>query len=86
MPNYTYACPDHGEFTLNQSMNDNHDFAVCPDCHQDAKRVFIPFHTSKIDSKLNKRIEAGQEPRIVSKDKLPTQQKRRVPNNRPWMI
>lgn len=85
MPNYTYTCENHGEFTLNQSMHDNHDFAVCPDCNQKSNRVFIPFGTTKIDSKLKKRIEAGQTPRLVSQKQLPNKQKQ-PSNKRPWMV
>lgn len=86
MPNYTYACAHHGEFTLNQSMNENHDYAVCPDCNQNAKRVFVPFNTSKMDSKLKRRIESGQEPKVVSHNKLPNKSKQQSTHNRPWMV
>lgn len=76
MPNYTYACPSHGEFTLNQSMNENHDSAVCPNCKATSNRVFVPFQTYKLDSKLKKKIESGKEPKVVKRDKLPLQQKK----------
>lgn len=85
MPNYTYACPSHGEFTLNQSMNENHDSAVCPNCKATSDRVFVPFQTYKLDSKLKKKIESGKEPKVVKRDKLPLQQKNNK-NPRPWMV
>ena len=34
--------------------------------------VFNAFQTYKMDGKLKQRIEKGQQPRVVTKDKLPT--------------
>lgn len=85
MPNYTYACPNHGEFTLNQSMNADHDSAVCPNCNATSNRVFVPFHTYQLDSKLKKKIESGAEPKVMKRENLPLQQKQKT-NQRPWMV
>ncbi|WP_368679802.1 hypothetical protein AB3456_13640 [Staphylococcus pseudoxylosus] len=39
-----------------------------------------------MNSNLKKRIEQGQEPKVVSKDKLPVQKKVNNRDARPWMI
>ncbi|MCU5746257.1 zinc ribbon domain-containing protein [Staphylococcus sp. SQ8-PEA] len=85
MPNYTYNCPNCTEFTIRQSMNDNHDIAKCPQCGAEAKRVFNTIQTTRMDSKLKKRIERGQEPRLVKGKDLPKQQRQPNKNARPWM-
>ena len=38
-----------------------------------------------MNTKLKKRIEQGQEPKVVSKDKLPKQQRKTPQAPRPWM-
>ncbi|MEL3711639.1 FmdB family zinc ribbon protein [Staphylococcus borealis] len=85
MPNYTYNCAKCGEFTLRQSMNTQHDTATCPSCENEGTRVFNSFQTYKMDGKLKKRIERGQEPRLVSKDKLPPMTPKPSKAARPWM-
>lgn len=85
MPNYTYECPDCAEFTIRQSMNANHDEAECPKCGQRSTRVFSAPQTGRMDSKLKKRIERGQEPRLIKGKDLPKQQKKPNKNARPWM-
>ncbi|WP_251943630.1 FmdB family zinc ribbon protein [Staphylococcus sp. Marseille-Q5304] len=85
MPQYTYACPKCDEFTLKQSINDSHETASCPTCGSMSKRVFTAFQTNTMNTKLKKRIEQGQEPKVVSKDKLPKQQRKTPQAPRPWM-
>lgn len=85
MPNYTYNCAYCGEFTLRQSMSMQHDNATCPTCNRESSRVFNSFQTYKMDGKLKKRIERGQEPRLVSKDKLPPMKPKSSKVARPWM-
>ncbi|PTI07778.1 FmdB family zinc ribbon protein [Staphylococcus warneri] len=85
MPQYTYECKECGEFTLRQSMKEQHDMAECPQCHHDAKRVFSTFQTYKMDGKLKQRIERGQTPRIMSKDQSPKMTPRPTKQSRPWM-
>ncbi|MBF0813740.1 FmdB family zinc ribbon protein [Staphylococcus xylosus] len=86
MPNYTYKCPNCDSFTLRQSMSEKHDSATCPNCGNHSKRLYKTFQTYGMNSNLKKRIEQGQEPKVVSKDKLPVQKKVNNRDARPWMI
>ena len=85
MPNYTYACPNCDEFTIRQSMNDTHDNVSCPACAHFSKRVYTAFQTYGMDSKLKKRIEQGQKPKVITKDKLPQKNRTTTKTARPWM-
>lgn len=85
MPNYTYHCPNCHDFTIRQSMHENHDKVQCPNCNLTSKRVFNAFQTMRMDTKLKKRIERGQEPRLVKSENLPKQQRKSNKNSRPWM-
>lgn len=85
MPQYTYECTNCGEFTLRQSMKEQHDTALCPQCQNESKRVFSTFQTYKMDGQLKQRIERGQQPRVVSKDQLPKMTPRPTKASRPWM-
>ncbi|MCJ1655312.1 zinc ribbon domain-containing protein [Staphylococcus sp. NRL 16/872] len=85
MPNYTYNCTNCGEFTLRQSMNVQHDTAKCPTCDAESIRVFNSFQTYRMDGKLKKRIERGQEPRLVKRDQLPQIKPKANRTARPWM-
>ncbi|MDK9866509.1 FmdB family zinc ribbon protein [Staphylococcus sp. IPLA37010] len=85
MPNYTYVCPNCDEFTICQSMNDTHDNVSCPACAHLSKRVYTAFQTYGMDSKLKKRIEQGQKPKVVTKDKLPQKNQTTTNTARPWM-
>lgn len=85
MPNYTYTCPTCDEFTIRQSMNDIHNNVSCPECGHLFKRVYTAFQTYGMDSKLKNRIEQGQQPKLVTKDKLPQQNRATTNAVRPWM-
>lgn len=85
MPNYTYACPNCDKFTIRQSMNDTHDNVSCPACGHLSKRVYTAFQTYGMDSKLKKRIEQGQKPKVVTKDKLSQKNQTTTNTARPWM-
>ncbi|MEJ7219335.1 zinc ribbon domain-containing protein [Staphylococcus gallinarum] len=88
MPNYTYNCVQCHEFTIKQSIHDNHDIATCPTCGNTAKRIFTSFQTYNMNPKVKKRIEAGQQPRLFSGDKLKVNTSstpRSQTNARPWM-
>ncbi|MGV3274119.1 FmdB family zinc ribbon protein [Staphylococcus sp. 11261D007BR] len=87
MPNYTYECEQCGPFTLRQRMSEQHETTPCPSCERDAKRVFVAFQTYQLDSRVKKRIEKGQTPRVVKRENLPKQQKPSRPSaTRPWMV
>ncbi|MBX5318820.1 MULTISPECIES: zinc ribbon domain-containing protein [Staphylococcus] len=85
MPKYTYDCSTCGPFTMRQSMNEQNDYAYCPHCGDTSTRVFNAFQTYKMDGKLKQRIEKGQQPRVVTKDKLPTNKRKKATQGRPWM-
>ncbi|MFO3689623.1 FmdB family zinc ribbon protein [Staphylococcus felis] len=86
MPNYSYTCASCGTFTIRQRMSAQHQTVECPTCSQMASREFQAFQTYQLDQQVKKRIERGQEPRIVKGKDLQsrTQQKQNV--SRPWMI
>lgn len=85
MPNYTCHCPNCHDFTIRQSMNENHNEVQCPGYGTTSKRIFNAIQTMKMDTKLKKRIERGQAPRLVKSEDLPKQQRKPNKNSRPWM-
>lgn len=85
MPRYSYHCPQCGDFTVQQSMNEQHDTFNCPTCDTTAQRVFQAFQTYHMNQKLKKRIERGQEPRVMTKNQLPTMRTKTFTGGRPWM-
>ena len=59
MPNYTYNCVQCHEFTIKQSIHDNHDIATCPTCGNTAKRVFTSFQTYNMNPKVKRESNQG---------------------------
>lgn len=86
MPNYSYTCEVCGTFTIRQRISEQHETAACPSCERTAKREFVAFQTYKMDARVKKRIEQGQQPRTMKKEDLPMQQRRSSQNTRPWMV
>ncbi|HLQ72997.1 MAG TPA: zinc ribbon domain-containing protein [Bacillota bacterium] len=90
MANYTFSCPNCGEFTeWHTSMQGNKQISSCPECEAEAKRVFLPPITFRMNSKLKTTIAEGMEPKLMTKDELPkvplkkvTRRRRETP--RPW--
>lgn len=85
MPNYTYCCPTCGPFTVRQSIHDNHDVYCCPSCNTYAQRQFQAFQTYRLDANLKKRIELGQQPKIVKKEAIAKKATQQATQGRPWM-
>ncbi|CAM3842833.1 FmdB family zinc ribbon protein [Alkalicoccus chagannorensis] len=88
MPNYTFLCGGCGEFTQwHQSSRGPKSHALCPVCLHIARRQFKPVYTFRMDSSVKKRMEQGMEPRIVSRNQLPsTPIRKSVPHGRPWQV
>ncbi|HHU6750595.1 TPA: FmdB family zinc ribbon protein [Staphylococcus pseudintermedius] len=85
MPNYSYTCTNCGTFTIRQRISEQHETALCPLCHQTAKREFVAFQTYKMDARVKQRIEKGQQPRLVKREDLPTKSRQPQQAARPWM-
>ncbi|HLR69381.1 FmdB family zinc ribbon protein [Virgibacillus alimentarius] len=85
MANYTFRCVKCGEFTLwYQGMRGNKREAYCPDCNTLSKRLFKPPITFRLDSRVKNRIESGMEPKIVKREDMPQNRKKRPNAARPW--
>ena len=85
---YTFACNECGEFNeWHKSLLGQKSYATCPTCKQIATRIFKAPLTSKMDGRLKKRIENGMEPRVISKEAMPTNSKKTVTTPaRPWQV
>jgi len=85
MPNYTFKCEECGEFTIwYAGMSGNREQASCPECNKEAKRVFLPPITFRMDSKVKGRVERGMEPRLVKREDMPKKAPSRPKAARPW--
>lgn len=88
MPSYTFNCSHCGEFTLFfKSMSDYKGTVQCPDCQQEASRVYQPPNLYSHSKEIRTRVERGMEPRIMTKEELgPKQTKRKPQVSRPWQV
>ena len=85
MPNYSYTCESCGTFTIRQRISEQHETALCPSFQHTARREFVAFQTYNMDPRVKRRIERGQQPRLVKRDALPVQQRQSQQMARPWM-
>ncbi|WP_019240229.1 MULTISPECIES: FmdB family zinc ribbon protein [Bacillus] len=88
MPSYTFKCSDCGEFTLFlKSMADYKEKMQCPDCLQEASRIYQPPNLFSYSKEVRNRVEKGMEPRRMTKEELgPKHRKRKPQISRPWQV
>ena len=70
MPVYVFACPACGRFELTRPMTRADGAARCPECHQEARRVFTPPNHALLTNGVRRALGAEEasahEPRVVS--------------------
>jgi putative FmdB family regulatory protein len=70
MPVYVFACPVCGRFELTRPMALAAEGARCPDCRNEARRVFTPPSLPALASGVRRALEAEEasahEPRVVA--------------------
>jgi putative FmdB family regulatory protein len=84
MPLYEFRCDECGVFDEWRTMAECSAPAQCPDCENDAKRIFSP--PALLSGSLRLKRE-NPEPQLVKREK--TQESPRVTSRaggRPWMI
>ncbi|MFL0365015.1 FmdB family zinc ribbon protein [Pseudobacillus sp. 179-B 2D1 NHS] len=88
MPSYTFKCNQCGEFTLFfKSMSSYKGTSLCPNCQQEASRIYLPPNLYAYSQEVRTRIERGMEPRRVTRDELGPRQRRKPPQvSRPWQV
>jgi len=86
LPLYIFECKACGEYTRRKSIHENLSNDVCPECFKEARRVYTPFMTNRLEKKLSHAIESGMEPKIMKKSELPKSNLKKNQNStRPWM-
>lgn len=90
MPNYQFLCEDCGPLDLLLSFSEVGEYAKCPDCGLDARRVYsMPGVLSTSGSQKKARLlnEQGAEPKVIQSPATGnvSQRTTRV-GGRPWQI
>jgi putative FmdB family regulatory protein len=61
VPTYAYRCPSGDDFELVRPMAEAADPASCPDCGEDARRVFGGPALRRLDPSLRRALDAGEQ-------------------------
>ena len=89
MPVYVFACPVCGRFELTRPMAVAGEGARCPDCRNEARRVFTPPSLPTLASGVRRALEAEEasahEPRVVT-EKRGRPMPRPVEATPPWVL
>jgi putative FmdB family regulatory protein len=89
MPVYVFACPVCGRFELTRPMALAAEGARCPDCRNEARRVFTPPSLPALASGVRRALEAEEasahEPRVVA-EKRGRPMPRPVEATPPWVL
>lgn len=59
----------------------------CPECQQEASRIYRPPNLYSYSQEIRTRVEQGMEPRRMTKEELgPKQRKSKPKASRPWQV